>query len=65
MRSTPRGSRERVPTKLSTTSDDLFRLRRAAWRVQGVVVLNVDAIENDVERQMLVNVATRLYGPRA
>lgn len=39
-------------------------MRRAAWKKQGVLVVSLDDAGNDIERQVLVNVATRLYGPR-
>jgi hypothetical protein len=63
MRSTPSGSLERLQPELSTTNDELHLMRRAAWRQQGVFVVALADVENDIERQVLLNLATRLYGP--
>ena len=39
-------------------------MRRAAWRKQGIVVLRVADVRDELIRQALVNEATRLYGRR-
>jgi hypothetical protein len=36
----------------------------AAWRSRGVVLVNVDQLTDDWERQMLTNLANRIYGQR-
>jgi hypothetical protein len=46
------------------TDDDLFAMRRAAWRQQGVVMLRLEDVRDDWIRQALVNEANRLYGRR-
>ena len=39
-------------------------MRRAAWRKQGIIVLRIDDVRDEIIRQALVNEATRLYGRR-
>ena len=64
MRSAVRGSLEpHLPRSLST-EDELFAMRRAAWRKQGVVVIRPADVRDDWTRQALVSEATRLYGRR-
>jgi hypothetical protein len=46
------------------TEDELFAMRRAAWRKQGIAVLRPGDIRDMLTRQAVVNEATRLYGPR-
>ena len=50
--------------RAAPTDDDLFAMRRAAWRSQGVVVVRPEDIRDDWTRQALVNEANRLYGGR-
>jgi hypothetical protein len=50
--------------RAAPTEDDLFAMRRAAWRTQGVVVLRPEDVRDDWTRQALVNEAERLYGRR-
>jgi hypothetical protein len=38
-------------------------LRRRAWRERGILTIEIDTVENAWERQVLVNLASRLYGP--
>ena len=64
MRSEPRGSLERHLSRTAPTEDELFAMRRAAWRKQGIVVIVPDDIRNEWTRQAVVNEATRLYGRR-
>ena len=45
------------------TEDELFAMRRAAWRKQGIAVLRPGDIRDKWARQA-INEATRLYGPR-
>ena len=46
------------------TKDELFAMRRAAWRKQGIAVLRPGDIRGKWARQAIVNEATRLYGRR-
>ncbi len=64
MRSETRGSLERHLPRSAPTDDELFLMRRAAWRKQGVVVIAPDDIRDGWTRQAIVNEATRLYGQR-
>ena len=64
MRAEPRGSLERPLPRTATNDDELFVMRRAAWRKQGIAVLRIDDVADDIIRQAVVNEATRLYGQR-
>ena len=64
MRSAIRGSLERHLPQTAPTEEELFVMRRAAWRKQGIVVLRPGGIRDKWARQVLVNEATRLYGRR-
>ncbi|MFZ1416694.1 MAG: hypothetical protein WAS73_19285 [Defluviicoccus sp.] len=64
MHSGSRGSLERHLPRTATNEDDLFVMRRAAWRKQGIVVLRIDDVRDEIIRQAVVNEATRLYGQR-
>ena len=64
MRSAVRGSLARHLPETPPTEDELFAMRRAAWRKQGIVVIRPADIRDDWTRQALVNEATRLYGRR-
>jgi hypothetical protein len=64
VRSETRGSLERHLPRMVPTEDELFAMRRAAWRRQGIVVIRPGDIRDDWTRQALVNEATRLYGQR-
>ena len=64
MRSATRGSLERHLPKPAPTEQELFAMRRAAWRKQGIVVIRPADVGDDWTRQALVNEATRLYGQR-
>jgi hypothetical protein len=59
-----RGSLERHLPRSLPTEDELFAMRRAAWRKQGIVVLRAVDVRDELIRQALVNEATRLYGRR-
>ena len=39
-------------------------MRRAAWRKQGIVVINPADVRDAIIRQALINEAIRLYGQR-
>jgi hypothetical protein len=54
-----------VQARTAPTDEDLFAMRRAAWRQQGVIMLRPEDIRDDWTRQALINEANRLYGRRA
>jgi hypothetical protein len=54
----------RSQPRTAPSDEDLFAMRRAAWRSQGVVVLRPDDVRDDWIRQALINEANRLYGWR-
>jgi hypothetical protein len=62
--SEPRGSLERHLPQPAPTEEELFAMRRAAWRHQGIVVIRLADVRDDWTRQALINEATRLYGKR-
>ena len=64
MRSDVRGSLERHLPRVVPTEDELFAMRRAAWRRQGIVVVRLADVRDEWTRQALVKEATRLYGRR-
>ena len=64
MRSALRGSLERQLPRSLPTEEELFVMRQAAWRKQGIVVIRLADVRDDWTRQTLVNEATRLYGRR-
>ena len=47
-----------------TTSPEMEALRRRVWRDQGVVSLAIADITDDWVRQVVINEATRRWGPR-
>ena len=64
MRGEPRGSLDRHLPRSAPGEEELFAMRRAAWRKQGIVVIRPADVRDDWTRQALVNEATRLYGQR-
>jgi hypothetical protein len=64
VRSEVRGSLERHLPQSAPTEQELFTMRRAAWRKQGIVVIRPADVHDEIIRQALVNEATRLYGQR-
>jgi hypothetical protein len=62
--SEPRGSLERHLPEAAPTEQELFAMRRAAWRRQGIAVIRPADVRDDWTRQALINEATRLYGKR-
>ena len=65
MHSEVRGSLDRHLPRSLPSEQELFAMRRAAWRQQGIVVLRVADVRDELIRQALVNEATRIYGRRA
>ena len=64
MGSEVRGSLERHLPRSLPTEDELFAMRKAAWRKQGIVVLRIDNLRDEIIRQAVLDEATRLYGRR-
>jgi hypothetical protein len=64
VRSEVRGSLERHLPQTTATEQELFAMRWAAWRQQGIVVITLTDVRDEWTRQALVNEATRLYGRR-
>lgn len=62
--SRPRGSLERHLPRALASEEELFVMRRAAWRRQGIVVINPADVRDAIIRQALINEAIRLYGKR-
>lgn len=60
-----RSSLARHRPAASTGPEQLERMRRAAWQAQGVVVIDPSRLADDWERQMIINIAERLFGRRA
>jgi len=64
VRSEVPGSLERHLPRSLPTEEQMFAMRRAAWRQQGIVVIRLADVRDEIMRQALVNEATRLYGRR-
>jgi hypothetical protein len=64
VRSEVRGSLGRHLPRSAPGEEELFAMRRAAWRKQGIVVVRLADVRDEIIRQALVNEATRLYGRR-
>ena len=64
MGSRVRGSLDRHLPRAVASEEELFAMRRAAWRKQGIVVINPADVRDEWTRQSLINEATRLYGQR-
>ena len=64
MHSNVRGSLDRHLPRSAPGEEELFGMRRAAWRQQGIVVIRLADVRDDIIRQALVNEAARLYGQR-
>lgn len=47
-----------------TSEEQMDALRRRAWKEQGVVILHPGEIADWDERQLLINMANKAYGPR-
>jgi hypothetical protein len=59
-----RGSLDRHLPRTPSSEEELFVMRRAAWRKQGIVVINPADVRDAIIRQALINEAIRLYGQR-
>ncbi len=54
----------RLP-RTETSPDEMSALRRRAWRKQGIAVIDLARLGDPWERQVVTNIAERLYGKRA
>jgi hypothetical protein len=54
----------RAQGRTAPTDDELLAMRRAAWRMQGVILLRPEDVRDDWTRQALINEAERLFGRR-
>ena len=59
-----RSSLSRLQPQQPANNDDLFAMRRAAWRKQGIIVIRPDDISDDWIRQAMINEAKKQYGPQ-
>ena len=59
-----RSSLSRMQPQKPANDNDLFAMRRAAWRKQGVIVIRPDDISDDWVRQAMINEAKKQYGPQ-
>ena len=62
--SEPRSSLSGRQLRPPMETEQLRRMRAAAWHGQGVVVIRPEEVEDDWIRQAIVNEADRLYGKR-
>lgn len=47
-----------------TPQDQIHRMAAAAFHKEGIVVIPLDKVTNDFDRQLIVNVGEKLYGKR-
>lgn len=59
-----RSSLSRLQPRQPANNDDLFAMRRAVWRKQGIIVIRPDDVSDDWVRQAMVNEAKKQYGPQ-
>jgi hypothetical protein len=52
----------RTVPKPPTPPHEMQRLRERAWRETKVAVIPIDQLRDDWERQIVTNIANRLYG---
>ena len=64
MHSKLRGSLDRHLPRSLPSEEELFAMRRAAWRKQGILVIRLTDVRDAIIRQALINEAIRLYGKR-
>jgi hypothetical protein len=60
-----RSSLARSAARGPSPESELVTMRQAAWRHQGVMVLQPKDVRDDWTRQALINEANRLYGRRS
>lgn len=44
---------------------DAFELRRRGWHTHNIAAIRPEDVLDDLDRQLVINVANRLYGKRA
>ena len=54
----------RAQGRTAPTDDELIAMRRAVWRMQGVIMIRPEDVRDDWTRRVLINEAERLYGCR-
>jgi hypothetical protein len=54
----PRGSLQRHLPQSAPTEQELFAMRRAAWRKQGIAVIRPADVRDEIIRRALINEAT-------
>ena len=59
----PRNAPKRQPC-INARNLSVEELRRLAWTRQGIAMLAVDEIEDDLVRRIVETLATEMYGPR-
>jgi hypothetical protein len=59
-----RSSLSRLQPQQPANNDDLFAMRRAVWRKQGIIVIRPDDVSDDWIRQAMINEAKKQYGPQ-
>jgi hypothetical protein len=57
-------SLSRMQPQQPANDNDLFAMRRAVWRKQGIIVIRPDDISDDWIRQAMINEAKKQYGPQ-
>jgi hypothetical protein len=56
-------SLSRAP-KAPANADEIWTMRKRAWRESGVVMVRPEEITDPFARQAVINAASTLYGPR-
>ena len=51
--------------QVPATEEELRAMRAAVWHKQGILVVNLEVVRDDWERQCLTNIGERLFGKRA
>lgn len=54
----------RLVGRSPTDSPDIRIMRAKLWHEFGIAVIPPDEVRNDIDRQVVTNVAARLYGKR-
>jgi hypothetical protein len=57
-----RSSLSRLQPQQPANDDELFTMRRAAWRKQRIIVIRPEDVPDEWVRQAMINEATRQYG---
>jgi hypothetical protein len=64
--STPRGFGSSLcrARRAPANADEIWTMRKRAWRESGVVMVRPEEINDPFARQAVINAASALYGPR-